>query len=318
MSDPLPFTSAFLGAGMQVEADLIQVHDLPALEAGVQLAAEKQVPLVYDAHELYPEQRSFSKCQTRICAEAETRLIKHVDLVFAVNESIGTEMAKRYGIPQPITVLNALDAASEFDPEFKYDILREKIGLSQDRKILLYQGGFSPNRNLESLIQAMALVKNPTVDLVMLGFGTFGSTLKRRALKLGVLNKRVFFLDAVPPSELVQHSASADIGIIPYPHVDLNSYYCTPNKLFEFMQAGLPILANDSPELRRFVADTGFGVTKTMDTARDIARAIDETFTSPEYVTWRQALVANRADYTWTAQSASYVEAIRPLLTINS
>lgn len=318
MSDPLPFTSAFLGAGMQVEADLIQVHDLPALEAGVQLAAEKQVPLVYDAHELYPEQRSFSKCQTRVCAEAEARLIKHVDLVFAVNESIGIEMAKRYGIPQPITVLNALDAAAEFDPEFKYDILREKIGLSQDRKILLYQGGFSPNRNLESLIRAMSLVKNPAVDLVMLGFGAFGSTLKRRTLKLGLLNKRVFFLDAVPPSELVQHSASADVGIIPYPHVDLNSYYCTPNKLFEFMQAGLPILANDSPELRRFVADTGFGITKPMDTARDIARAIDETFTSPEYVTWRQALVANRAGYTWTAQSASYVEAIRPLLTINS
>jgi len=314
MSDPLPFTSAFLNAGMRVEADLIQVHDLPALEAGVQLAAEKQVPLVYDAHELYPEQRSFSKCQTRICAEAEARLIKHADLVFAVNESIGVEMAKRYGISQPITVLNALDAAAEFDPGFKYDILREKAGLSQDRKILLYQGGFSPNRNLETLIQAMALIKNPAVDLIMLGFGAFGSTLRRRALKLGLLNKRVFFLDAVPPSELVQHSASADIGIIPYPHVDLNSYYCTPNKLFEFMQAGLPILANDSPELRRFVAETGFGATRPMNNAKEMARAIDEAFSSPEYATWRQALLTNRDAYTWTAQSASYVEAMRPFL----
>lgn len=318
IADPLPFTTAFKKAGAEVGADLIQVHDLPTLEAGVQLAADKHVPLVYDAHELYPEQRSFSKVQTRICAEAEARLIKHADLVFAVNESIGLEMAKRYDIPQPITMLNALDPLPDFDPTYKYDLLREKTGQTPDRKILLYQGGFSPNRNLETLIAAMALVKNPLIDLVMLGFGDFGAVLRKKAAKHGLLDQRVFFLNAVPPSELVQHSASADLGIIPYPHVDLNSYYCTPNKLFEFMQAGLPMIANESPELRRFVHETGFGLTRPMRNAKEMAAAIEEAFASEDCLIWRSSLQQKRGDFSWLMQSMAYVNAISPFLVRKS
>lgn len=314
LNDPLPFRSAFVKFGAAHPADLIQVHDLPALEAGAELAARWNVPLVYDAHELYPEQRCFSDVQKRICREKETQLIGRAQVVFAVNTSIAEQMAERYGIPQPITLLNALDPPEGFDPRVCYDLIRKKLNLSPNRRILLFQGGFAPHRNLEKLVQAMSSVRAADVDLVMLGFGDFGAKLRSRAERLGLLARRVHFLPAVPQMELLQHSASADMGIIPYPHVDLNSYFCTPNKLFEFIQAGLPILANDSPELRRFVADEGFGVVAPLHSAGQIAKAIDRAFSPPDMGNWKRRLHERRAAFAWAGQEKIYLNALAPFL----
>ena len=314
LHDPLPFRSAFVKNAAQLEGDVIQVHDLPALEAGVEIAQTRGIPLVYDAHELYPEQKSFSGIQRRICSQAEARLIKHANLVFAVNESIGREMTTRYAIEMPAVLLNAIDPPPGFDPSACYDLLREKTGLGKDRRILLFQGGFAPNRNLENLVASFARVNTPDVDLVMMGFGPFGETLRIIARKHGVLDKRVFFLPAVPQSELLQHSASADMGIIPYPHVDLNSYYCTPNKLFEFIQAGLPILANQSPELDRFVVQQGFGLARPMHCAKDIASAVDHAFARPELTDWRSQTKARRSEFAWQTQSIAYLRTMQPII----
>jgi glycosyltransferase involved in cell wall biosynthesis len=314
MADPLPFTSAFKEAGLDFFANIVQVHDLPGLEAGVYLAKKWQVPLVYDAHELYPEQRSFSLVQRKVCSEAESQLIQCAQSVFAVNDSISQEMAKRYGIKRPLTLLNAIDPPEDFDPDKKYDLLREKLGIRQDYRILLFQGGFAPHRNLEELIKAMRFVKAEDIVLVVMGFGSFGDKLKAIANRYGLIDKRVYFLPAVPQSELLQHSASADMGIIPYPHVDLNSYYCTPNKLFEFIQAGLPILANDSPELRNFVEKQNFGLIRPLHTIKQISAAIDQAFLNNDFMVWKQNLVTKRTDFAWQKQHIVYLNTIQLLL----
>ncbi len=316
MHDPLPFRQAFFSHGEKFVSDVVHVHDLPALEAGVQLATQWRVPLVYDAHELYPEQRAFSRQQRRICFDAESRLIKKANLVFAVNHSIAQEMSKRYGIAEPEVLLNAVDRPDTFDQFGPFDLLRSKLGLSPGRKILLFQGGYSRNRNLENLIEAFCFVLTDDVDLVMLGFGDLEDELKRLAEARGLLGRRVFFLPAVPQSELLQHSASADMGIIPYPHVDLNSFYCTPNKLFEFIQAELPILANDSPELNRFVSANGFGLTQSMTSPVTIADAIDRAFflSHSDASDWKRALAAKRAGLTWKAQATRFYEAYQSVL----
>lgn len=309
--DPLPFRQAFVSHGEKCQFDVIQVHDLPALEAGVELAKKFDVPLVYDAHELYPEQRSFSGVQRKICEKSESTYIKHANVVFAVNESIAQEMAMRYGIKKPIVITNAMNPPVDFDPVFHYNLLREKLNISHTRRILLLQGGFAPNRNLNELVRAMAKVKNPDVDLVMMGFGEYGLKLKKTAESLGLIDKRVYFLPAVDQSVLLQHSASADMGIIPYPHVDLNSYYCTPNKLFEYIQACLPIIANDSPELKRFVWDQGFGLIHKMKNTQEIANAIDLAFAQLSSSGWRERQLMMKHQYTWAIEEKKYISAIK-------
>lgn len=308
IGDPLPFKRAFVTAGLDFMPDLIQVHDLPTLEAGAELAKKKNIPLIYDAHELYPEQRTFSCLQRQHCIHQEKKLIPFCKVVFTVNDSIAKEMANRYNIPQPTVLINAIDPPDTFNSSISYNLLREKLHLPSCRRILLFQGGFSRYRNLELLIYAMKWVKSLDVDLILMGFGDYEINLKNKAKKLGLLNTRVYFLPAVSQTDLLQHTASADMGIIPYPHVDLNSYYCTPNKLFEFIQAGLPILANDSPELRRFIHDEGFGMVNPMRSARQIAFAIDKAFNSPSYSMWKKNLKKRRSLFTWQAQSHIYLK----------
>jgi glycosyltransferase involved in cell wall biosynthesis/SAM-dependent methyltransferase len=316
LHDPLPFRTAFLKAARPLEGDVIFVHDLPALEAGVELANERNAPLVYDAHELYPEQKSFSVKQRKICSAMEAKFIKHADLIFAVNDSIASEMATRYSISKPQVLLNAIDPHPSYDPSVRYNLLRDKTGIPNSNRILLFQGGFSPHRNLENLIAAFSSVTTQDVVLVMMGFGSFGEKLKINAQKRGLLNKRVFFIPAVPQSELLQHSASADVGIIPYPHIDLNSYYCTPNKLFEFIQAGLPILANQSPELDRFVSQQDFGISYPMHTAKDIARGIDFAFNSDKLNYWKSKTASSRKYFSWKEQSYSYLENMNTIFSL--
>ena len=316
LHDPLCYRSAFVKHASVLDGDVIQVHDLPTLEAGAELARQRGVPLVYDAHELYAEQKAFSRVQRRICSAVEARLIKRADVVFTVNQSIAEVMGQRYGIEKPVVLLNAIEPPLEFDHSARYDLLREKCGLSPAQRILLYQGGYAPNRNLEELVAALSFVRTENVVLVLMGFGAFEDRLLGVASKRGLLGRRVYFLPAVPQEQLLQHSASADLGIIPYPHVDLNSLYCTPNKLFEFIQAGLPMLVNRSPELERFVAHEGFGLSRRMRGVREIAAAIDEAFASDDLPLWRRNLKERRASYAWQAQSANYLARIMPLLEV--
>ena len=312
--DPLPFTSAYVSVAEGVEGEVIVVHDLPILEAGVEIARKRGAPLVYDAHELYPEQKSLSARQRKICSEAENRLIKSANIIFTVNKSIAGEMAARYGIPEPRVLLNALDRIPAFQSEEKYDLLRRQIGLDASRRILLYQGGMVANRNLEILVKAMSLLETQDVDLVFLGNGPLLERLKRIARSNKLLDSRVFFLPAVKQEVLLQHTASADVGIIPYPHVDLNSYYCTPNKLFEFIQAGLPILANKSPELERFVGGEGFGMVARMETTKQLAGAIDKAFLEMDFERCRDNLKKKGGDFTWSSQEGIYLDAMLPIL----
>src|SRR5262249_27506804 len=138
--------------------------------------------------------------------------------------------------------------------------------------------------------------------LVLMGpDGGLRSWLIDLAASAGTLGKKVFVIDAVPQNVLLDYTASADVGIIPYPPVDMNSRLCTPNKLFEYIVAGLPILANDLPELRRFVADNRFGQVHTLGTAREIARAIDRMLAS-DLDPYREELTRRCHEFTWARQ----------------
>jgi glycosyltransferase involved in cell wall biosynthesis len=94
------------------------------------------------------------------------------------------------------------------------------------------------------------------------------------AHQLGI-GDRVHFQPAVPQHELLDWTSSADIGVIPYPAVDLNHQFCSPNKLFEFIQAGLPIVANDLPFLRDVVVGEAIGAVAPIEQADRFAAAID-------------------------------------------
>ncbi|TLP61139.1 MULTISPECIES: glycosyltransferase [Pseudomonas] len=289
------YLNLFLADGRRYPAQVVVAHDLPMLAVGRTLAQEFGASLVYDSHELFSEQE-FARWQQRAWANVERRHIHACERVITVNPSIAGELQARYDLPQ-VSVIHNAERVMPLAPRSRY--LHQYFSIPEDHLLLLFQGGFSAGRNLENLTKAMALLRSSDVHLVMLGEGALGDSLQRLAIRLGVQN-RVHYHPAVPQHQLLEITASADAGVIPYQAICLNNYYCTPNKLFEFIAAGLPILASDLPELRRLVAGNAIGHVCELATAQQIARAIEEMFADrSRLLAWREQLMAVRDALSW-------------------
>jgi glycosyltransferase involved in cell wall biosynthesis len=305
------YTQQFLELGLGRPADLVVAHDLPVLPAAIALADRTGARLFYDAHELYPEQHHFGPERTTFYARIEAALIGVPDVVTTVNQSIAREMASRYGVAEPGVILNAPEAADDALPVPRNTLLRDDLGIESGKLLFLFQGNLSINRNLEALVEAMALVEAQDVVLVLMGPGeTKRHELEGMAERLGLLQTRVLFHDPVPQRDLLRYSASADVGLIPYPAIDVNTTLCTPNKLFEFLVAGVPILANDLPELRRFVLGNKAGMTHAMGSPIEIAAAIDAMVRSDRDA-FRAGAAAAAPNMTWAAQEPAVLDAYR-------
>jgi len=238
----------------------------------------------------------------------EASFLPFGDQVITVNSSIAAELVQRYSIPLPEVILNCPDAAKDCLPLPQTDQLRRELGIPDGLAILLYQGNIGRPRDLEILVQAMTLAEHKDIALVLMGRG---NGLRKELIKIAeshhLFNRRIFFHEAVPVQNLLAYTASADAGIIPYPNLGLKKYYCTPNKLFEFIVAGLPILANDLPELNRFVSQQGIGMNLPMNSPEDIARSIDAFFSS-DLKKFRIKAQQIATQYVWQIQGQKVVE----------
>jgi glycosyltransferase involved in cell wall biosynthesis len=254
----------------QEPADIYHAHDLNTLPVAYWAVRRYGGKLLYDSHELYTETSNLSRTERAVSRLFESFLIRRCSAVITVNSSIAEELAARYGISRPAVVMNC-----PIQPNYvsENDILRAKLGLQKEDLLVLYQGGFSPHRGLENLIAAIAML--PQARLVMMGWGRLEEDLRALADAMGLLGKRIFFLPPVPQDELLLWTASADVGVIPYRNVGLNNYYSLPNKLFEYIAAGIPVVASDFPELRRVIEEFKVGCTFNPDDPKDIARAIN-------------------------------------------
>lgn len=283
--------------------DIVHAHDLPQLNAGVLAARALKVPLIYDAHELYPEICTLTPEQQKRLGRVEKRLIKHCDATITVNPHLAQEFARRYRIAAPDVILNAIDPFEDLHDRPR-NLFREQLNIPADKQILLFQGWMSPDRGLQDLVRALAQVRND-VHLVFMGYGDLVKDLTKIAAEENVLD-RVHFKDAVPQAELLYWTASADAGIIPYQPVDLNHWFCSPNKLFEFVQSRLPIIANDLPYLRDVITTDGVGLVADMKSLEALAAAINTMFDSEKggAARFKTALQAAQYKYSWQAQEA--------------
>ena len=306
------FTLRALELAVAAKADVYHSHDLNNLELACTAAAANGARVVYDSHELFTEiGNRWIKLRRRAWTQLERKLIKKADLVVTVNEFISAELSNRYGVPAPLVVMNCPDPPPEFDPSTPYDLLRERLGLAPGRKIVLYQGWMSEGRGLENLVRCAPMLAD-NAAVVFIGYGDYQQVLER--MGAAEAPGRVYFLPAVSHRDLLPYCASADVGLIPYQAVDLNNYYSSPNKLFDYIQAGLPIVASDFPFLRKVIATDDLGVVADLSTPESYARAINQVLTLPDggaQIRANMRRVAPR--YTWRDQARALVAAYKAL-----
>ncbi len=177
-------------------------------------------------------------------------------VVVTVNHELAAVLRQRYHPKHIEAVHNCPEAWAP--PLRRPDWLRDSAGIPASAPVILYHGALSPNRGVEQLMEAIRRPGLERAHLVLLGFGEKREDFMRAAGSPD-LDGRVHVIDPVPPSDLLPWVASADLGAMPIQASTLNHYLSTPNKLFECLAAGTPIVASDFPAMRRIICDNPGG-----------------------------------------------------------
>lgn len=235
-------------------ADILVANDLDTLPANYLASVFKGVPLVYDSHELFTEvpeldHNAFAK---KTWLRLERWIVPKLRYAVTVNASIAGILEQRYGVP--FMVLRNMPY--RYVPTGKKS--RAELGLPADRRIIILQGsGINVRRGAEEAVEAMKYLQVPAL-LLIVGNGDVIPVLKE-TVDREHLQDRVLFKPRMPYAELMQYTANADLGITLDKGDNLNYLYSLPNKIFDYIQAGIPVLSSRLPELERIVDTYGIG-----------------------------------------------------------
>ena len=252
-------------------ADIYHSHDLKAMPAAYIAKWRSGGKLIYDSQELFSMPYYIPRVERPALRLLVRYLIRRADAVITVNEFVAAEMSGRYGIGLPVVVRNCPPLAKQ-GVEQCNSSLREQLGLDDTVPIIVHVGVFSRSKGSEKLVSAAPFLNHGVI--VFLGSSKEEVELKGFAARKGVRDK-VLFAPPVEPEQVVGHIRSTQIGVIPFLNINLNHYYATPNKLWECMNAGLPIVASNFPALKAIVEGYRLGCTCDPEYPRDIANAIN-------------------------------------------
>ena len=284
-------------------ADLVHAMAYMGIPVGLALGRRDASRVVYDARDIYTDARNIARLPgpaRRLFGRIERGWARRADRVITVNDPYADVMAERFGTERPLVVMNcALQARI---PAGRPRRFHEALGLAPDRRVVLYHGGLSPDRGIEQLIDAIPAVPNAT--LVLMGYGELEGLIRARAAD-PVADGRIALMPAVPPADLLEWVGSADVAAMPIQPSTLNHRLTTPNKLFEAIMAGVPVVTSDLPGMAPIVRETGCGLAVDPTSPDALAAAIVDLLDGPEAsrAAVRDGLERAREVYTWEHQA---------------
>jgi glycosyltransferase involved in cell wall biosynthesis len=252
------------------KVDLLVSNDLDTLLANYCASRLKQsCKLVYDSHEYYtevPELMNRPKVKA-VWERIERSIFPKLKWVYTVNQSI----AQRYREKYTIDVKVVRNSAPRYQPE--HQVTKKELGLPEDKFILILQGaGINVHRGGEELIEALKFMDD--VLLLIIGDGDVIPQIKKNVIKYDLQNK-VRILGKKPYLEMMQYTVHADLGFTLDKANNLNYRFSLPNKVFDYIQAGTPIICTDLPEVRKVVEGHDVGLILNELTPESIAFAVN-------------------------------------------
>ena len=284
-------------------ADLVHGMAYMGIPIALGLARRDRARTIYDARDIYLDAGNLARLSGPmrwLVARAERGWARRVDRVITVNRPYAEVMASRWGVDLPLIVMNC--SYRYVPPSPRERRFHDALGLGPATRVVVYQGGFSRDRGIEQLIAAIPDV--PGATLVLLGYGTLQAELER-VVADPATGGRVRILAAVPPTELLDWIASADVVAMLIQPTTLNHRLTTPNKLFEALAAGVPVVASDLPGMAPIVRETGCGILVDPTDPAAIAAALRDVLATPadEMSAWRARCAAAARDrYNWERQ----------------
>jgi len=245
-------------AMIRIPTDIYHAHDVNALLPCYLAAILHHKPLIFDAHELplHELEHSRQSLVNRVLMYLFTKIVSRCSRIITVSPPIAEEISRYYPAKDIVLVRNI----PAYQTTQKTDRLRQHLHLDAEVRVALYQGNIQPDRRLDKLVHVAASL-NPDIMIVLMGkdIGETGLKLERLAVEEGV-GERIKIIPPVPYAELLEWTASADIGLIIYePGSSLNVQMCLPNKFFEYLMAGLPVLSSQLPAVAEIINTYGVG-----------------------------------------------------------
>jgi len=270
---------------------IIWSNDMDTLPACYYASRLLNRPLIFDSHELFSEvpELQHRPSVKKVWKKWEDRLIPKVNLGITVCHSIADVYRQQYH--KAFFVLRNLP----------YRIPAQSVKKRKSNEInerhLIYQGALNLGRGIENMISAMQYLDNTILHIA--GSGDIDHKLREmsRAQKL---ENKVVFHGKLSREKLQQLTLNCHLGLSLEENLGLNYYYALPNKLFAYIQSGVPVLVSDFPEMRNIVKSYQIGDTITHVTPKKLAKKIDAVLNDKKrYKIWTGNLKKAARDLCW-------------------
>ena len=312
-----PWTTAVLEAAPETEV----FHAQSLIVLPVVRAAAKKVGgrFVYDVADYHTEAARLARMPgpiRELFRRRERSWARDASGFLAVSEPVATLVERRWGVPKPAVLFNCPPAWRPDEPgPIASSRIRDALGLAAERPVVLYQGGFSVDRGIEELAAAARdeALRDLDAAVVFMGYGRLEAYVEGQVRQQP---GRVYRLPAVPPDELLEWTASADVSFVGQPPRTLNQKMNLPNKLFESIMAGVPVVVSKGNEQCRLVTAEAVGTCCDVDSPTAVAEAIAKILSAPDFE--RQRLRAHcrsvaLAKYTWDLNAGGLLALYRGL-----
>ncbi|MCH2197155.1 MAG: glycosyltransferase [Flavobacteriales bacterium] len=252
--------------------------------------------IIYDSHEYFTEAagltgRPFPK---KVWETIEGRIFPRLKYVFTVNESIAEIYRKKYKVD--VQVLRNVPFLKTQEIVARS---RQELGLPEGRLVILQGAFMDKDRGIVEAVEAFQHLND--VHLLLVGAGEEWQRAQELRKELG-LEDKITIKPKLPYKELVQHTRNADLGLSLDKGLHFNYYYSLPNKLFDYIHAGIPVLASPLPEVKRVVEGMKVGQLIPDWDPKNIAEAIEKIL-SIDKQEWTSGLQEARETFNWDAES---------------
>ncbi len=265
-------------------------HDLNTAFAGLAAARRTGAHFIADFHEWTSENVHWDRDRNAYAPfegawksqlqALEARCLAEASAVVTVCDSIAEALAVELGQGRrPAVVRNIPNVAAGGTRD--YPALKTQLGIPEEQFVLLWQGGTGPTRLIEPLIEALAFAPRCTLVIRGTSLDQFGEGYRTLAARIGA-SERLVLAPPVPSRDVVAAARGADAGVWTLPSLCRNFTFALPNKIFEYMASGLPVLVAAHPEARRLVESHGFGLGFDPYDPRSIAAAINRLIDEPD------------------------------------
>lgn len=282
---------------------IIVSNDLDTLPACWLASGIRCMPLLYDSHEYFTEVPELvgRKFVRNFWLKIEKSLVPKLKYTYTVSEPIAEEYRKKYNVD--FQVIRNLPYRLQ-NPVKHPDLLPYGPG-----RIIIYQGSLNPGRGIEPMILSMRHLNE--YSFLILGDGPLRGKIEG-LVKDNNLSDRVYFMGRIPLKELSSYTVQASLGISIEENLGRNYYYSLPNKLFDYIQARIPVLVSGLPEMKKIVEKYNIGMVTESHDPEILAGIIENMMNDEEKrTTWRKNLGIAAEELCWENEKFKLINLYR-------